>query len=139
MKLGNTREEMQRNYASYLKGARKVGKVLMCIFLVVSIISIKYLFQVPEDYVYASTVKTLIILFIILYPLCGYAEGHILYFAWKRIEEWCIAIAPDDEGFFSAILGIVTFPIMFSVGQFFGIYDWIKLHIDEKRYGLKMK
>jgi len=139
MKLGNTREEMQRNYASYLKGARKVGKVLMYIFLVVSIISIKYLFQVPEDYVYASAVKALIILFIILYPLCGYVEGHILYFAWKRIEEWCIAIAPDDEGFFSAILGIVTFPIMLSIGQFFGIYDWIKLHIDGKRHGLKMK
>ena len=111
----------------------------MYIFLVVSIISIKYLFQVPDDYVHATVIKALIILFIILYPLCGYAEGHILYFAWKRIEEWCIAIAPDDEGFFSAILGIVTFPIMLSVGQFFGIYDWIKLHIDGKRYGLKMK
>lgn len=137
MKLGHNREEMQRNYTSYLKGSRKVGKVLMYIFLVVSIISIKYLFQIPKDYANATAIKALIILFIILYPLCGYAEGHILYFAWKRIEEWCIAIAPDDEGFFSAILGIVTFPIMFSVGQLFGIYDWIKLHTDAKKYRLK--
>ena len=130
MKLGNTREEMQRNYSGYLKGARKVGKICMWIWLIAAVLSIRSLSIFP---------KVFIGLYILIAPFCGYAEGHILYFTWKRIEEWSIAIAPDDEGFFAAILGIIAFPIMFSVGQLFGIYDWVKIHIDGKRYGFKVQ
>ncbi len=137
MKLGNTREEMQRNYSEIKKKAIRLG-VIFAVIGVIASFGLFSQFNGVDPNEFAPGQYRLIKVGIILYPLIMYFEGQVCYLAFRRIGDWCAAIAPDDEGFFSAILGIVAFPIMFSVGQFFGIYDLIKLYIDAGRYGLKI-
>ena len=120
MKLGDTRAEMQRNYTEFRKGSRKWGKVCVYIFLVISLLRFKGF------------------LFSVIFALWGYAEGNILYFEWKRIDDWCVAMATDDN-FMGTVLSVIVVPIMFSIGALVGIYDWIKIHIDAKRYGLRIE
>ena len=145
LKLGSSREEMQENYVSLRKGSRKVGIVLMCIFLVTGIWSRELLLEIFGTFMPASALKVPNVVLIILYALLGYAEGHLVYFAWKRVEEWSCAISGEEDdgenliGFVFTIIYHLMLPIMFSIGLIFGIYDWIKLHIDGKIYGLKVK
>jgi len=141
MKLGNTREEMQSNYKYYMEGARKVGKVFMWIFFVFGILLCKGTVSLLEYFVPISELmeKVLPVLIIALYALWGYIEGNIMYFTWTRFGNWCDAITSGEASAFEGILSLIIVPIMFPVAQFFGIYDYIKILIDGKRYGLKKK
>lgn len=147
MKLGDTREEMQQNYSERIKKARKVGKTLAIIGVVSSIISLFWLINLSKTNMLFGTQHLWFISFVFFCPISGYIAGHMYYYGFRRMASWLEDMEKGVGvlaffcvfGEFGALLAwVVCFSLFFSIGMYIGLYDWIKIHIDGKRYGLKV-
>ena len=105
MKLGNTREEMQRNYSEIVKKSRKVGKILALVGVVSSVVSLFRLMGLLNNNVPFGVEHMIWTLFIFISPISGYIGGHAYYYGFRRMAVMLEGLdGADDNG--SGFLGI---------------------------------
>lgn len=152
MKLGETREEMQRNYSETIRKSRKVGKILAIIGVVSSVISLFHLIELLKTNTVIGAEHLLLIFFVFFCPISGYVAGHMYYYGFRRMVSWLEVLSEGDSDGSGCLFFLITFggigttiaylvcvSLFFSIGIFVGLHDWIKIHIDGKKYGLKEK
>ncbi len=152
MKLGNTREEMQKNYSEAIRKSRKVGKIMAMIGGISSVISIFWLMDLLRTDAPFGNEHLLFISFIFFCPIGGYIAGHMYYYGFRRMSSWlesisegnvdgsgCLCFLLAFGGLGTMIAYIACISLFFSLGLYVGLYDWIKIHIDGKKYRLKVR
>ena len=143
---------MQKNYSETIRKSRKVGKVLAIIGAVSSIISLFQLIELLSTKAPIGAEHLLLIGFVLFCPIGGYIAGHMYYYGFRRMASWLEGLDSGDSsgsgclcfllafgGLGTLIAYVVCISLFFSIGMYVGLYDWIKIHIDGKRYGLKIK
>ena len=152
MKLGNTIEEMQRNYSETVKKSRKVGKILAIIGVVASVISLYHLVGMLKTDSGIGIAHLILAFSVLFCPISGYIAGHMYYYGFRRMASWlegldgldndgtgCLCVFFAFGNFGTIIIYVLSISLFFAAGMYIGLYDWIKIHIDAKRYGLKVK